>query len=553
MFRSLLFTFLAAVAVSHAHAALNVVEGDFVIRDFVYESGETLDLRQHYRTIGTLRRNANGQASNAVIIMHGTTGSGAGFLRDQYAGVLFEPGGLLDAREYFIILPDAIGHGGSSRPSDGLKGRFPAYTYDDMVRAQYRMLTEHLGVDHLRLVTGTSMGGMFSWVWGYTYPDFMDALMPLASLPVEIAGRNRMLRKMIIDGVKRDPDWNGGDYDAQPAGLREALYPLVVMVSSPLQYQAAAPTREAAEAMLENLVNRYGSVMDANDLAWAFDASRFYNPAPHLEKITAPLLAINSADDQVNPPELGILTRETARVPNGQSVGPPITSLTRGHGTHSHPSIWGPYLARLLAATEPSQPETNPLLLQPSDKAWQEQAPEVFTARFRTTEGAFAITAHRDWAPHGADRFYNLVRHGFYDGVTINRVVAGFIAQFGLSGDPEVTAAWVNSAIGDDPVAVSNTRGRIAFAMTGPDTRNTQVYINLVDNQRLDGDGFAPFGEVTAGMAVVERLYALHGEQAGGGMRGGRQGPIEQGGSAYLEANYPLLDVILDVELVGSR
>ncbi len=553
MLRTLLLTLLTVVAVSHAHAALDVVEGDFVIRDFVYESGETRDLRQHYRTIGTLRRDANGQASNAVIIMHGTTGSGAGFLRDQYAGVLFEPGGLLDATEYFIILPDAIGHGGSSRPSDGLKGRFPAYTYDDMVRAQYRMLTEHLGVDHLRLVTGTSMGGMFSWVWGYTYPEFMDALMPLASLPVEIAGRNRMLRKMIIDGVKRDPDWNGGDYDEQPAGLREALYPLVVMVSSPLQYQAAAPTREAAEAMLENLVNRYGSVMDANDLVWAFDASRFYNPAPHLEKITAPLLAINSADDQVNPPELGILTRETARVPNGQSVVLPITSLTRGHGTHSHPSIWGPYLARLLAATDPGQPEPHPLLLQPSDKAWQDQAPEVFTARFRTTEGAFEITAHRNWAPLGADRFYNLVRHGFYDGVTINRVVAGFIAQFGLSGDPEVTAAWAGSAIGDDPVAASNTRGRVAFAMTGPDTRNTQVYINLVDNQRLDSDDFAPFGEVTAGMAVVDRLYALHGEQAGGGMRGGRQGPIEQGGSAYLEANYPLLDVILDVELIGSR
>ncbi|MHA7871857.1 MAG: alpha/beta fold hydrolase, partial [Hyphococcus sp.] len=193
------------------------VEGDYIARDFAFESGETLpELRLHYRTIGTLKRDDNGRATNAVLIMHGTTGSGASFLREAFADVAFAPGGVLDAEEYFIILPDGIGHGQSSKPSDGMRMAFPEYTYDDMVRAQHLMLTEGLGVDHLRLVMGTSMGGMHSWVWGYAYPDFMDAIMPLASLPVEIAGRNRMIRKMIIDAIKADPAWNGGDYDEKP-------------------------------------------------------------------------------------------------------------------------------------------------------------------------------------------------------------------------------------------------------------------------------------------------------------------------------------------------
>lgn len=523
-----------------------VSEGDFVIENFSFETGGQLDLRQHYRTLGQIKRDSQGRVTNAVLIMHGTTGSGAGFLRDQYAGVLFEKGGLLDAEEYFIILPDAIGHGDSSKPSDGLKGDFPTYTYDDMVRAQYRLLTEHLGVDHLRLVTGTSMGGMFSWVWGYTYPDFMDALMPLASLPVEIAGRNRMLRKMIIDAVKNDPQWNDGHYTQQPAGLKEAMHPLIMMVSSPLQYQLQAPTREQAEAMLDNMVNRYAGALDANDLVWAFDASRFYNPQPHLEKIKAPLLAVNSADDQVNPPELGILKREIQRVPNGEAVTLPITELTRGHGTHSLPGIWGPYLARLLAKTAPQPSPDMALLTSPDSPAWSEPVPATFTARFETSEGAFEITAYKAWAPNGAARFYHLVRNGFYDGVTINRVVEGFIAQFGLSPSPEVTNAWEDQAITDDLVKKSNTKGRVAFAMTGPDTRNTQVYINLVDNRRLDADGFAPFGEITQGMDVVGRLYSLYGESAGGGMRGGKQGPAKAEGNAYFEAHYPLLDVIVD-------
>ncbi len=329
-------------------------EGDFKIRNFEFASGEVLpDLNLHYTTIGQPQRDAAGSIRNAVLIMHGTTGRGGGFLSDRFAGALFGPGQLLDAERYFIILTDAIGHGRSSRPSDGLHMAFPRYTYDDMVLAQYRLLTEHLGVDHLRLVMGTSMGGMHTWVWGYTYPEFMDALMPLASLPVEIAGRNRMLRKMIIDSVRNDPEWNGGEYVEQPPGLISAMHPLIFMVSSPLQWQKEAPTREEAEAFLEARIQRYASNMDANDLIYQFDSSREYDPSPHLEKIAAPLLAINSADDQVNPPELGILEREIKRVPRGRAVVLPITNRTRGHGTHSIPAIWGPYLNELLADSEP--------------------------------------------------------------------------------------------------------------------------------------------------------------------------------------------------------
>lgn len=527
------------------------LEGNFIIESFAFDDGAVLDLRQHYRTLGSPRRDADGRVGNAVLIMHGTTGQGGGFLSDNFAGVLFGEGQLLDASEYFIILPDAIGHGQSSKPSDGLRAGFPEYTYDDMVRAQYRLLTEHLDIDHLRLVTGTSMGGMMSWIWGYTYPDFMDALLPLASLPVEIAGRNRMTRKMMIDAVKNDPLWNDGDYKEQPPGLKEAMYALLFMVSSPLQYQLEAPTREAAEEMMDALVERYRSSIDANDLVYAFDASRFYNPAPHLENITAPLIAINSADDQVNPPELGILERETARIPDARAVVLPITTMTRGHGTHSRPSIWGPYLAQLLAATEPApQPANRQILLDPSHPAWRQQAPAEYVARFVTTEGAFEITVNRAWAPRGADRFYQLVNNRFYDGVHVNRVVAGYIAQFGLSPDPAVTAAWKGNNITDDPVQASNTRGRIAFAMTGPDTRSTQVYINLGDNSRLDADGFAPFGEVSAGMDIVDKLYAVYGEEAGGGMRGGRQGPIAEQGSAWLLQHYPLLDFIISAEVL---
>jgi homoserine O-acetyltransferase len=328
-------------------------EGDCRLRDFRFDDGESLpELRIHYTTIGTPSRDAAGVVRNAVLILHGTSGDGRGFLREQFAGQLFGPGQLLDAATHFIVLPDGIGHGKSSRPSDGLHMRFPKYGYGDMVRAQHDLLTQCLKVDHLRLVMGTSMGGMHTWVWGSTYPDFMDALMPLASLPVEIAGRNRMMRRMAIDSIRSDPEWKNGEYTAQPHGLISAIHVLVFMTSSPLQWQKEAPTREKAEAFLDTLIQRYATTLDANDLLYQFDASLDYNPLPHLAEIRAPLFAINSADDQVNPPELGILDEAIHKVKRGRYILLPITSETRGHGTHSLPAIWGKYLEELLAASK---------------------------------------------------------------------------------------------------------------------------------------------------------------------------------------------------------
>jgi homoserine O-acetyltransferase len=326
-------------------------EGDYVAENFKFVNGEVLpELKLHYRTIGKPIKDAAGVVRNAVLIMHGTTGSGTSFLSGQFAGNLFGPGQLLDATKYYIILPDAIGHGKSSKPSDGLHMRFPKYTYDDMVRAQYQMLTQGLGVNHMRLVMGTSMGGMMTWVWGYMFPDFMDALMPLASLPVEIAGRNRMIRKMLVDSIRDDPEWKEGEYQSQPRrGLTGAIHMMIIMVSSPLQWQRNAPTRAAAEKYLENRINGYLKTLDANDMIYQYEASREYNPAPHLAEIKAPLYAVNSADDQVNPPELGILDQEIKRVKLGRYILIPISGQTAGHGTHSIPAIWGKYLSELLA------------------------------------------------------------------------------------------------------------------------------------------------------------------------------------------------------------
>lgn len=326
------------------------VQDDYVVRDFKFRSGETLpELRLHYATLGTPARDAGGVVRNAVLVMHGTGGTGGQFLTPQFAGVLFGPGQLLDATRYYIILPDGIGHGASSKPSDGLRARFPRYTYDDMVAAQHRLLTEKLGVNHLRLVMGTSMGGMQTWVWGETYPDFMDALMPLASLPVEIAGRNRVMRRMIIDAIKNDPAWAGGEYREQPRqGLTAAVNILLMMTSSPLQWQKQSPTRDAADRFYEERMRAQLARADANDMLYQFDSSREYNPSPALEKIKAPLFAVNSADDLVNPPELGVMESEIKRVRRGRYVLIPVGDETRGHGTHSLPSVWQRHLAALL-------------------------------------------------------------------------------------------------------------------------------------------------------------------------------------------------------------
>lgn len=328
--------------------------GDFFIKDFTFESGESLpELKVHYVTLGTPRRDKAGRVVNAVVINHGTGGSSSQFLGRGFAGVLFGKGQLLDADRYYIIIPDNIGHGASSKPSNGLHGKFPHYCYHDMVNAQYRLLTERLGVDHLRLVMGTSMGGMHAWLWTEMYPEFMDAAMPLASLPVEIAGRNRFFRRMVIDPIRNDPAWQNGEYKTQPIqGLTTAIYTLTMMSSSPLQMQKQMPTKAAADAAFDQRVKQQLATTDANDMLYQFDASRDYNPEPKLEAIKAHLLAVNSADDAVNPPELGIMEQQIKRVKLGRFILLPITNETRGHGTHTVASIWEKYLGELLAESE---------------------------------------------------------------------------------------------------------------------------------------------------------------------------------------------------------
>ena len=327
--------------------------GDYVARDFHFKSGETLpELRVHYRTLGKPRKNDAGIVTNAVLILHGTTGHGSNFLRPEFAGELFNPGQLLDVTRYFVVLPDNIGHGQSSKPSDGLHAKFPRYGYRDMIAAQYLLLTEGLQVNHLRLVMGTSMGGMHSWLWGELHPEFMDALMPLASLPTQISGRNRVWRRMIIDDIRTDPEWQNGEYQSQPHGLRLAAEMLFFMGSNPYQRQKAAPTLAQADKVLDSSAAETVKTHDANDVLYALQASEDYDPGPELEKIQAPLFAINSADDLINPPDLGILEREIKRVKHGRALVIPESEQTRGHGTHTLAAVWKEYLAELLKESE---------------------------------------------------------------------------------------------------------------------------------------------------------------------------------------------------------
>jgi homoserine O-acetyltransferase len=325
-------------------------EGDFVVKDFKFRDGETLaELRLHYATLGSPRRDSAGHVSNAVMLLHGTGGSGAQFLAPQFAGELFGPGQLLDTAKYYIILPDGIGHGKSSKPSDGLHAKFPRYDYDDMVAAHHALL-QHLGVEHLRLILGTSMGCMHSFVWGETYPEFMDALMPLACQPVQIAGRNRVWRKMVMDAIRNDPEWKGGEYSAEPKqGLRTALDLLLIAGSAPLQMQKNYPTRDAADKYLDEYFAARMPGLDANDLLYQVNASRNYDPLPSLEKIRARVMYVNSADDFINPAELGIAEREIKRVKGAKFVVIPISDTTHGHGTHTWAAVWKEYLAELLA------------------------------------------------------------------------------------------------------------------------------------------------------------------------------------------------------------
>lgn len=329
----------------------------YVAHNFRFGTGEMLpELKLHYLTLGTPHRNAAGRVDNAVLLLHGTGGNRRTLLVPQFSSVLFGPGQPLDIAHYFLILPDDIGQGDSSKPSDGLRMKFPRYDYDDMVRSQHQMLVEGLGVDHLRLILGTSMGCMQSFVWGETYPGFSDALMPLACLPTAIAGRNRMMRYMAIENIEHDPAWQNGDYTTEPVvGLRTANEMLLVMGSAPLVMQKAAPTREAAEKFVDNYLARTVASTDANNLIYYVDASRNYDPSTQLGRITVPVMYINSADDFINPPELGIAEKLAKQMPHAQFVLIPISDATRGHGTHTQAAIWKDYLVELLQQSEPKQ------------------------------------------------------------------------------------------------------------------------------------------------------------------------------------------------------
>jgi homoserine O-acetyltransferase len=331
-------------------------DGTVVLKEFRFGTGETLpELKLHYLTLGTPHRNASGQTDNAVLLLHGTGGNAHSLLNPLFADVLFGPGSLLDISKYFLILPDDIGHGQSSKPSDGLHAHFPAYDYDDMVRSQ-RMMLDEMKVDHLRLILGTSMGCMESFVWGETYPGFADALAPFACLPVPLAGRNRMMRYMAIEAIRNDPAWMGGEYKTEPKlGLHNANEMIFIMGSSPLQMQKNAPTRELAEKYVDTVLARADANTDANDLLFYVNASRNYDPSPRLDRITTPVLWINSADDYINPPELGIAQEMVKRMPHARFILLPISDATRGHGTHTVAAVWKDYLGEFMRETEPGK------------------------------------------------------------------------------------------------------------------------------------------------------------------------------------------------------
>ena len=355
MLRTLLAGWLMLSSMQLAQAASYPapVEGDYVIRDFVFASGEVLpELKLHYTTIGSPVVDETGLVTNAVLILHGTGGSGGVFLTEQFAGSLFGPGQPLDAQRYYLILPDSIGAGKSSKPSDGLRGRFPHYTYEDMVRAQYQLVIDKLGVNHLRLTLGTSMGCMHAWMWAENYPYFMDALLPMACLPAPIAGRNRLQRRMIMDAIRNDPEWRNGDYRKQPPGLTTALQINFIGTASAEKLQRRAPTAAEADKLMDEWVRDRLATTDANDYLYQWDASRTYDPGPGLEKIQAEVVAINSADDPVNPAELGVMERRIARVRNGRYILIPAGEKTVGHRTFYVTDLWKAVLPELLEHSE---------------------------------------------------------------------------------------------------------------------------------------------------------------------------------------------------------
>jgi homoserine O-acetyltransferase/O-succinyltransferase len=336
-------------------AGVTPVPGDYTIKDFAFTGGEKLpEVRLHYVTLGTAKRDAAGRVTNAVVILHGTTGSGTQFFRKQFTEPLFGPGQALDLTRTYVIIPDAIGHGGSTKPSDGMHAKFPRYGYVDLVESTHALLVDGLHVDHLRLVMGTSMGCMHAFMWAEKWPAMMDAAMGLACLPVAITGRNRVWRKMLIDAIEQDPEWNHGEYSKQPrAAMLGAGAVFALANTAPLADQKRLATREAADREVEDGEHAFAQTYDANDLLYAVRASFDYDPSADLEKITAPFLLVNSADDFMNPPELGIAEREIKRVKRGRFVLLPASDATHGHGMHSWAAFWQGELRKLLDSSGP--------------------------------------------------------------------------------------------------------------------------------------------------------------------------------------------------------
>jgi homoserine O-acetyltransferase len=339
----------AAVPLAAAQSAWpNLREGDLVIKDFVFASGEILPgLKLHYRTLGTEKRNAAGEIINGVVLLHGTSGSGADWLRPSLGNELFGAGQPLDAAKYFIIMPDGIGRGGSSKPSDGLRAKFPHYRYHDIVTAEHRLVTEHLKVRHLRLVLGSSMGGMHSWMWGYMFPDLMDGVVPIASQPIQVSGKNWIQRRVAIEAIRNDPDWNGGNYSKNPSHYIYTVPYGFVQTENAVQIQNMAPTQAAADELYKKLVED-AKKRDANDVLWGIEAVMDYDPGPHLEKIKAKLLAINFGDDGTNAPELGTLEAGVKRIKNARYVIVPGSKETHGHFTHLRAAFWKAHLAEFM-------------------------------------------------------------------------------------------------------------------------------------------------------------------------------------------------------------
>src|SRR6266700_1041647 len=326
----------------------NYQEGDFAIRNYVYRSGETLpELKLHYRTLGTAKRDAAGKIVNGVLLLQGNTGTGANWLRPTLADELFAPGRPLDAAEYFMIMPDAIGRGGSSKPSDGLKGKFPHYRYHDMVESGYRLITGGLDVSHLRLIIGSSMGGMHAWMWAETYPDLVDGVVPISCQPIEISGRNWISRRAAAEAIRHDPEWNKGDYEKNPSYYIWTAAANSLRTESATRIQELAPTRAAADKLYEERLAQ-AAKGDANDSLWAIEAIMDYDPEPDLDKITAKVLLINAAEDEANPPELGTVERAMKRVRHGRYVLIPASDKTHGHFTHFYAEVWKPYLIEFM-------------------------------------------------------------------------------------------------------------------------------------------------------------------------------------------------------------